>query len=144
MNPDDASTSWGGDDIPVRRQSDETDLVQLVYTSEATVALDPASLGQIEASARRNNARAALTGFLFYQELKFYGLLEGPREALLDRMEAIIGDARHRRLRVLREEDIESRRFRNWSFAILPPPSARSVAQPVSEEFIRTLASRLS
>ena len=112
--------------------------------SEATAALDSDGLAELEKAARRNNQRAKLTGFLFYQGLKFYGLLEGPRRALLSRMEAIVTDPRHCRLRVLREEPIESRRFRNWSFADLPAPTTPQAVSPVSEDFIQTLANRLS
>ncbi len=115
----------------------------MVYVSEATSALDDAGLAKLESSCRRQNEHAGLTGFLFYQGLKFYGLLEGPQRALLSRMEVIVTDPRHRRLRVLREEPIESRRFRNWSFSALPSPRSPEAVGPVSEDFIRTLAKRL-
>lgn len=101
-------------------------------------------LVRLEASSRSNNARAGLTGFLFYQGSKFYGLLEGPRELLLERMEVIVSDRRHCHLTVLREEDVESCRFRNWTFSALPLPSPSQLADPVSDAFIMTLARRLS
>ena len=129
--------------ITGRTESDRSDLIQVVYVSEATSALDSAALAGLEATSRRKNDRARLTGFLLYQGLKFYGLLEGPQRALLSRMEAIATDPRHRHLRVLREEPVESRRFRNWSFAALPGPTEPYAASPVSEDFIKTLAKRL-
>jgi hypothetical protein len=96
-------------------------------------------LSDIAKRSAAHNAQAGLTGFLFVNSNRFYGLLEGPRRRVLARMERIITDPRHRNLRVLREEDVKSRRFSNWSFG-LPPPATGSAA---SEAFIRTLVSRL-
>ena len=39
---------------------------------------------------------------------------------MLQRMEAIIRDRRHSRVRVLREAAVPDRRFDNWSFGALP------------------------
>ena len=50
----------------------------------------------------------------------FSGTLEGPERRVLARMEVIIRDPRHARLRVLREAPIACRRFDNWTFGSLP------------------------
>ncbi len=79
--------------------------------------------GDLDAIARVSLARnkaAGITGFLLHQGDAFYGALEGPERRVLRRMEAIIRDPRHSRIRVLREASIADRRFDNWSFGILP------------------------
>jgi hypothetical protein len=57
---------------------------------------------------------------LVHQGDTFSGTLEGPERRVLARMEVIIRDKRHSRVRVLREAPIQSRRFQNWSFGSLP------------------------
>ena len=71
------------------------------------------------ASAARNQA-AGITGLLVHQGDVFSGTLEGPERRVLQRMEVIIRDPRHSRVRVLREASVPSRRFGNWSFGSLP------------------------
>jgi hypothetical protein len=77
------------------------------------------------------------------QSGRFYGLLEGPRRALLARMERIATDSRHANLRVLREQDIVARRFRDWTFNLLPEQPAGTRSGRTLDTFIRTLAHRL-
>ena len=90
--------------------------MQLVYVSSAA----PASRRPISTPsppvARREQRALGLTGLLLHQGAHFYGVLEGPRRQVFARMEEIITDRRHSRLRILREESIATRRFDNWSF----------------------------
>ncbi len=88
--------------------------MQLVYVSSAAPGLTPYDLEAIAASARARNAAAGLTGLLLHQGGSFYGVLEGPRSRVFQRMEAIIIDRRHAGLRILREERVAARRFANW------------------------------
>jgi hypothetical protein len=115
--------------------------VQLVYVSTAAAHLTTEELDAITAQSERNNAAGGLTGLLLHQGGHFYGVLEGPRRRVFARMERIITDSRHSRLRILREQSVSFRRFENWSFAVLPSPTQDAVAAPV--EFIWNLSRRL-
>ena len=116
--------------------------MQLVYVSSAAPGLTRDNLEAIAGSARARNAAAGLTGLLLHQGGSFYGVLEGPRTRVFQRMEAIITDRRHSGLRILREEPVAARRFANWSFGALPV-SARRDDRDRSEDFIWSLAKRL-
>lgn len=117
--------------------------MQIVYTSTASRTLDKDDLHAIRIASERNNGARGLTGFLLHQDGRFYGLLEGPRRALLARMEVIVSDARHSHLRVLREADVASGRFRNWTFGQLPDIGTPGPAAKPSVEFIVNLSRRL-
>jgi hypothetical protein len=122
----------------------DSDVVQLVYISTAAPALSAADLDAIAATSRARNEGAGLTGLLLHQGRSFYGVLEGPKRRVFARMERIITDPRHFRLRILHEEEVATRRFANWSFGVLPavdPGPGRSVERP--EEFIQSFAKRL-
>lgn len=122
----------------------DCDLVQLVYASTAAPALSAADLDAIAAASRTRNEAIGLTGLLLHQGRSFYGVLEGPKRRVFARMERIITDPRHFRVRILREEDVAARRFANWSFGVLPalePGPGGTVERP--EEFIQSFARRL-
>ena len=114
----------------------ERDLVQLVYVSRAASGLTQADLDTIAAVSEARNKLAGLTGLLLHQGEAFYGVLEGRTRKLLPRMEVIARDSRHARLRVLREEPVERRRFGGWTFGVLPPHAA-------GEQFVLHLAKGL-
>lgn len=123
-------------------QAQSNEIVQLVYVSTASETLCPADLDAIADVSRRRNGRAGLTGFLLHQGPRFYGVLEGPTRALFARMEVIVTDPRHRNVVVLREDTITERRFRNWSFGMLPV-AVRPVAQGATVDFIHDIARRM-
>ena len=64
--------------------------------------------------SRRPDRAAAASGE------SFYGVLEGPRRRVFQRMEAIIADRRHARLAHPPRGADRPRRFENWSFGLLP------------------------
>lgn len=123
---------------PVRRK-----LLQLVYASSAARALSAEDVQTIVARSLVHNVTEGLTGLLLYRGAAFHAVLEGPTQALLARMEVIITDPRHRDLRILREQTVESRRFANWSFAALPGTVVDLGAVHSGDEFGRALAARL-
>lgn len=101
-------------------QREERDLVQIVYVSAAAAALTADQLAAMAARARDRSEAARLTGLLLHRDSYFYAIVEGPRRKVMQRMEEIIAEGGERRLRILREEPIASRRFVNWSFGQLP------------------------
>lgn len=102
--------------IPART----SDLIQLVYVSAAAPGLRQCDLDSIASCSLARNKAAGITGLLLHQGEAFYGTLEGPERRVLQRMEVIIRDPRHSRVRVLREAGANGRRFDNWSFGTLP------------------------
>lgn len=110
----------------------------MTYVSTAAAGLCPERLTALAARARARNAASGLTGFLFYQPPRFFGLLEGPERRVLARMEAIVVSPDHCNLTVLREEEVSVPRFLNWSFGILPADAGTNTT--VSAEFVRSLA----
>jgi Sensors of blue-light using FAD len=114
-------------------------LLQLVYVSTATRPLTPDDLQMIADVSERHNSARWLTGLLIFQDGFFQGVLEGPEPEVLNRMERVITDNRHRAIRILQERDTLTRRFGNWSFALLP------LATPIQSpgEFVQNFSKRL-
>lgn len=119
-----------------------TDLIRLVYVSIAAENLDDDDLDAIAEVSRIRNERAGLTGFLIHQGGRFHGVLEGPQRPLFARMEVIMRDPRHRKLVVVREDEIAARRFQNWSVGFLPP-SSEIATDDAAVQFLRGLTSRI-
>lgn len=118
-------------------------LLRLVYVSQATLPVSPMILAALEAVAVRRNADAGITGLLIAQEPYFYGVMEGPQGPLLDLMEVIITDPRHRCLRILSEEHAPSRRFPDWRLFHLPGCRSTPFQRPPAPAFIFELSHRL-
>jgi len=114
-----------------------SDLIQLVYVSSAAPGLTQQDLDAIARTSASRNARAGITGLLIHQGGVFSGTLEGPERRVLARMELVIRDPRHSRVRVIREAPVQSRRFENWSFGSLP---AVADGTECGEGFIVSLA----
>jgi len=91
-----------------------TDLIQLIYSSRP-FGFDDAVLNGILLTARRNNARDAITGALICRHDLYLQLLEGPRAAVEARYGGIARDDRH--LEVVRRvsRPATDRMFPNWA-----------------------------
>ncbi len=118
-------------------------LLRLVYVSHATLPISPTILRELEAVAVRRNAEAGITGLLIAQAPYFYGVMEGEQGPLLDVMEVIITDPRHRCLRILSEEHARSRRFPDWRLFQLPDCQPTPLQRPPAPAFIFELSHRL-
>ncbi len=86
-----------------------------VYISESTAAFQVDDLPALVAQASDKNGKAGLTGLLLYRDDRFLQTLEGPEQTVRALMAAITADPRHDHIRVLAEEQIEQRRFPDWS-----------------------------
>jgi hypothetical protein len=120
-----------------------TDLVQLVYVSTAARDLALDELNELAERSRRNNLKARITGILLHQGASFYGVLEGDRTRVFQRMEIIISDGRHRDVQILREQEIRTRRFENWSLGAIPRSTARTGANDAADGLVRDLSKHL-
>ena len=125
------------------RDGTGTGLVQLVYVSAVARDLRPDELKEIAERSRRNNLKARITGILLHQGASFYGVLEGDRTSVFQRMEIIIMDGRHRDVQILREQRIRTRRFENWSFGAIPHSTARAGRNDAADGLIRDLSKHL-
>ena len=118
-------------------------LVRIAYVSTASRPLCRCDLDDVELRSARNNEACGIAGLLLFGATTFQGILEGPRNAVFERMEVIIADERHHSLRVLRESQIKTARFRNWSFGVLPGSSGAQTNRREDASFILSLAQRL-
>ena len=93
---------------------------QLVYISSVKrhATVDPAA---ILAQSRRNNARARITGLLFFDGKRFRQALEGDDAQVDATFARIEQDERHHALVVLWNRSIESREFGEWAMAYQAP-----------------------
>ena len=90
-------------------------MISLTYLSTATAPLDEATLAEILAVSRRNNAAAGLTGMLLHDDGHFIQTLEGEEEAVVRAFHRIEADPRHREVLVALREEVQERRFPAWS-----------------------------
>jgi hypothetical protein len=93
---------------------------QLVYISSVRkqADVDPAV---ILAQSRRNNARARVTGLLFFDGKRFLQALEGDDATVDATFARIQADGRHHALVVLSNRTIETREFGEWAMAYKAP-----------------------
>ncbi len=95
-----------------------TDFYQLAYYSRNTIygedAAYNASIYQILQSARRNNTRNGITGFLLVDKSWFFQILEGDKKNLSETISRIQVDRRHTGVTIIQNRPILTRSFDNW------------------------------
>jgi hypothetical protein len=90
-------------------------LKTVVYTSQVSHPMGAHHIEQLVQMAQVWNTQRGLTGMLLCSERGFGQCLEGPADAVDERMDAIRTDLRHRNVRVLLEALVETREFAGWS-----------------------------
>jgi hypothetical protein len=125
------------------KNEDGARLLRIVFVSHASIQLSPTALRMLETCSARRNEAAGITGLLIAHGAHFYGIMEGPQEALLERMEVIITDDRHHGLRILGEDQVSSRRFSDWRLFHLPAHLGTGVDRAPGPAFIFELSRRL-
>jgi len=100
---------------------------QIVYISSVRrhVPVDPAT---ILSASRRNNARARVTGLLFFDGKRFLQALEGDDAAVDAAFARIQRDERHHALVVLSNRTIAAREFGEWAMAYGAPGEDQAAA----------------
>nr|1YRX_A Chain A, Structure of a novel photoreceptor: the BLUF domain of AppA from Rhodobacter sphaeroides [Cereibacter sphaeroides 2.4.1]1YRX_B Chain B, Structure of a novel photoreceptor: the BLUF domain of AppA from Rhodobacter sphaeroides [Cereibacter sphaeroides 2.4.1]1YRX_C Chain C, Structure of a novel photoreceptor: the BLUF domain of AppA from Rhodobacter sphaeroides [Cereibacter sphaeroides 2.4.1] len=89
-------------------------MVSCCYRSLAAPDLTLRDLLDIVETSQAHNARAQLTGALFYSQGVFFQWLEGRPAAVAEVMTHIQRDRRHSNVEILAEEPIAKRRFAGW------------------------------
>ncbi|MBB3157733.1 hypothetical protein FHS07_001417 [Microbacterium proteolyticum] len=97
-----------------------TPLVSVSYVSTAVDAFDDAALAGLLDQSRASNHDHDLTGMLLYRRGRFFQVLEGPERAVDELMAKIRRDRRHAEVRVLLSEQIDERRFSEWTMGYEP------------------------
>lgn len=104
-------------------------LHRAIYVSDAVgdAATSLLILAEILGASDRNNRRDGLTGVLMRHDGRFLQAIEGRRvdvDRLMDRLGL---DPRHENLRLLSDQDVPERLFRNWPMALveMTPEAAR-------------------
>ncbi|MCD2168181.1 MULTISPECIES: BLUF domain-containing protein [Microbacterium] len=95
-------------------------LVSVSYVSTATEPFDDDRLAELLAQSRRSNHEHDLTGMLLYRRGRFFQVLEGSTDAVDELMTKIRRDPRHAEVRVLLSEEIDERRFSEWTMGYEP------------------------
>ena len=90
-------------------------LVRLLYASRAAQPHTQALLDNILAQSHHNNPPRGITGLLCYSGDVFMPVLEGGRKEVCDLYHRIAADTRHTGVELLQLEEIDQRRFANWT-----------------------------
>lgn len=101
-------------------------ITSLLYLSKSNAAPSdvPAQVDAILAAARPRNLSLGVSGALLATSGRYAQILEGSRANVDVLMDYIRRDPRHRDIRVVLIEELEARRFANWSMAHVPPSQA--------------------
>ncbi len=92
-------------------------LIRLLYISRAVGAITTTMTGSILASARVHNRVAGITGVLCQGQGLFIQILEGERSNVNRLYATLIKDKRHQDVEMVAIEEIQTRRFPEWSMA---------------------------
>lgn len=92
-------------------------LVQLLYISRANVPLTTTVTTTILESARVHNRVAGITGLLCQGQDLFIQILEGERSVVNRLYNTLIKDKRHKDVELVSLQEIQVRKYPNWSMA---------------------------
>jgi hypothetical protein len=90
-------------------------LINLVYVSSATLAMDDEQLKALLATSRKNNERDRITGMLLYWNELFIQVIEGEPDPIHRLYDKIKVDSRHHSVLCIELGPIEMRSFSNWT-----------------------------
>ncbi len=100
-------------------------MYQLLYTSTAAIGLAKSEMEAFLGPSRQKNAAAGVTGLLVHVcdedagKASFLQHLEGPREAVEQTYERIVGDEMHSDVEVLHRGESAGRMFGDWSMRLI-------------------------
>ena len=94
---------------------------QLIYSSEASKKMLKSDLYIILRQARTNNKLSDVTGILAYLDSKFIQVLEGQKDIVANLFKKISQDGRHHDVKLICEQDVDSRAFTSWEMAYAAP-----------------------
>lgn len=90
-------------------------LRSMTYSSTAVSAFGADELAALLSSSRSANLARDLSGMLLFRGNRFLQVLEGPESLVRELIDRIRRDPRHHDMRVLVDEEIDERRFADWT-----------------------------
>ncbi len=111
-------------------------LERLIYESTATGTTGSlTNLAVILSESQRNNERSGLTGALAAHRDRYIQVIEGQPEVLDGLLRRLESDPRHKDIRLIDREPVESRMFADWTMASarVSPELARSLDALMAE-----------
>jgi len=97
----------------------QTRLKQIIYVSEKTNRSSD-SLTDIYDVSQKNNSESEISGCLLVGSNSYLQLLEGPNSAVEELYSKIKLDSRHRKVKKLYDQRIETKWFSSWSMKFTP------------------------
>jgi hypothetical protein len=96
-------------------------LIRLTYRSQNAMRMPAQRMmihyNDIVTTARANNPRMGVCGFLMFDRVHFYQVLEGEKAAVHALYASISRDVRHEKVELLSETPIAQPYFSDWSMA---------------------------
>lgn len=99
-------------------------MLRLIYVSRAFEGIQASDMEAILASAQKKNKENGITGMLVFNRSFFLQVIEGPRPVINDLLKSLISDTRHFHLVVISCEEIDERKWENWSMDYVIPSAA--------------------
>lgn len=90
-------------------------LVRCLYASRASRPMTGSLLDEILDQSRHKNPALGITGLLCVSGDVFIQVMEGGRDEVCELFNAIVRDDRHETVRLLIYEEIQERKFANWT-----------------------------
>lgn len=110
-------------------------MLQMIYTSVATVEFSEDDLNALLFKSRKNNEKSDITGMLLYEDGTFLQIIEGPDDALRQLIEKIEKDPRHERIITISQRAIPKREFEQWRMGFAKLNKDQLLALPGFEDF---------
>ena len=110
-------------------------LIRLLYISRAAGAITSTVTGSILESARVHNRVAGITGILCQGQGLYIQILEGERASVNRLYATLIKDKRHQGIELVSIEEIQTRKFPDWSMAHVIISESDPIVQLKHPEF---------
>ena len=105
-------------------------LFNLVYCSQVSDGIGQTEVDAIVATARRFNPALGITGVLVFGSGVFFQWIEGPKTNVLELVNRIEADSRHKQMTILSsDEEIRERIFPTWDMELVGADDIRDVLE---------------
>jgi Sensors of blue-light using FAD len=92
-------------------------MYELVYCSLAKRSLNKNDIPDILNTAKAFNSKNGITGCLLYYKNEFIQILEGEKNVVRELYKNIQHDNRHSAVTLMIDDELEERKFKEWSMA---------------------------
>ena len=113
-------------------------MIQLCYVSTAASLMTREGLTDILETSRRKNVQRGITGMLVYKDMSFLQILEGNEGDVQEIYHRILEDPRHRRIKILFENEVMHREFGEWAMGFYQPHADEFEFMPNYSDFMQS------